>query len=162
VISRSVIEHLADPPRVFREFQRVLKPGGRVILATPNKYDYVSLIAALLPYRWHRKLVSRIVGVSEDDVFPTLYRANTLSRLGRELLAVGLERRMLRAINHYPVYLMFSPFLFRLGILYERLTSLAAFQCLRGTILCVFEKPAPDHRAAAPLAPAAEAVSRER
>jgi hypothetical protein len=106
--------------------------------------------------------VSRIVGVSEDDVFPTLYRANTLSRLGRELLAVGLERRMLRAINHYPVYLMFSPFLFRLGILYERLTSLAAFQCLRGTILCVFEKPAPDHRAAAPLAPAAEAVSRER
>jgi ubiquinone/menaquinone biosynthesis C-methylase UbiE len=162
VISRSVIEHLADPPSVFREFQRVLKPGGRVIVATPNKYDYVSLIAALLPYRWHRKLVSRIVGVSEDDIFPTLYRANTLSRLDRELLAVGLERRMLKAINHYPVYLMFSPILFRLGILYERLTSLAAFQCLRGTILCVFEKPAPDNRAASPLARTAEAFSGER
>jgi SAM-dependent methyltransferase len=162
VISRSVIEHLPDPPRVFREFQRVLKRGGRVILATPNKYDYVSLIATLLPYRWHRKLVSRIIGVSEDDVFPTLYRANTLSRLGRELLGAGLERRMLKAINHYPVYLMFSPILFRLGILYERLTSPAAFQCLHGTILCVFEKPAPDRHAAAPLASAAEAVTGKR
>jgi hypothetical protein len=100
--------------------------------------------------------------VSEDDIFPTLYRANTLSRLGRDLLAAGLERRMLKAINHYPVYLMFSPNVFRLGILYERLTSLAAFQCLRGTILCVFEKPAPDHRAIAPMPRAAEAVSGER
>ena len=37
VISRSVIEHLDDPPKVFREFWRVLRPGGRVVLITPNK-----------------------------------------------------------------------------------------------------------------------------
>ena len=43
-------------------------------------------------------------------------------------------------INHYPAYLMFSPVLFRLGMAYERLTSLEMFQGLRATILCVFEK----------------------
>jgi SAM-dependent methyltransferase len=140
IISRHVIEHLEDPPRVFREFHRVLKPGGKVILLTPNKYDYVSLIAAFTPYGWHRALVSQIFGVSEDDVYPTLYRANTLSKIGKELRSAGLAERELHAVNHYPAYLMISPILFRLGVLYERLTALEAFRSLRGAILCVFEK----------------------
>jgi len=140
VISRSVIEHLENPPRVFREFYRILKPGGKVILATPNKYDYVSIVASLTPYRWHRFLVNKILQVPQDDVFPTLYRANSLSKLGKELKSAGLTKRELVAINHYPAYLMFSPVLFRLGILYEKLTSLHSLRFLRGTLLCVFEK----------------------
>lgn len=141
VISRSVIEHLEQPLHVFREFQRVLKPGGKVILSTPNKYDYVSVFASLTPYRWHRYIVSRIVGVSEDDVFPTFYRANTLRRITEVLNAAGLQKLELRAINHYPVYLMFSPILFRLGVLYERVTSADRLQNFRGTLLAVFQKP---------------------
>jgi len=35
---------------------------------------------------------------------------------------------------------MFSPTLFRLGIVYERITSLNLLKWLRGTLLCVFEK----------------------
>jgi SAM-dependent methyltransferase len=140
VISRSVIEHLHDPARVFKEFHRILKPGGKVIFSTPNKYDYVSIIAALTPYSWHRRLASQTLQVSEDDVFPTLYRANTRRALRKHLGSAGFEERMLEAINHYPVYLMFSPTLFRLGILYERITSLELLKWLRGTLLCVFEK----------------------
>lgn len=140
VISRSVVEHLEDPPRVFREFFRVLRPGGKVIIVTPNKYDYVSVIAAVTPYSLHRALVSRIFAVPEDDVFPTLYRANTMSALRKELTAAGLVEREMDTINHYPAYLMFSPVLFRLGVLYERLTSLRLLRSLRGSILCVFEK----------------------
>jgi SAM-dependent methyltransferase len=140
VISRSVVEHLADPPGVFREFHRVLKPGGKVILSTPNKWDYISVAARLTPYSWHRAMVSRMLGVSEDDVFPTLYRANTLSKLGEELRAAGFKENTLRAVGHYPAYFMFSPVLFRIGMLYERLVSLEALRHFRGTLLCVFEK----------------------
>lgn len=140
VISRSVVEHLANPRQVFREFHRVLKPGGKVILSTPNKYDYVSILASLTPYRLHRVMVSKILGVSEDDVFPTLYRANTLSSLSKQLTTAGFIKKRLQAINHYPVYLMFSPALFRLGVFYERVTSFHSLRFLRGTILCVFEK----------------------
>jgi SAM-dependent methyltransferase len=141
VISRSVVEHLKDPPQVFQEFARVLRPGGKVVIITPNKFDYVSLIASITPYSLHRLVVSRIFCVSEADVFPTLYRANTLRAIRKALRSAGLIEMELLSINHYPAYLMFSPMLFRLGILYERITSLDFLRSLRGSLLCAFEKP---------------------
>jgi ubiquinone/menaquinone biosynthesis C-methylase UbiE len=140
IISRSVIEHLEDPPEVFKEFCRVLRPGGKVIILTPNKYDYVSLIAALTPYSLHRRLVSKLFQVSEDDVFPTLYRANTFSSIRKAFRAAGLIEKQMTGIGHYPAYLMFSPVLFRLGVVYERLISLDSLKGMRGTILGLFEK----------------------
>lgn len=141
VISRSVVEHLQDPPAVFREFARVLRPGGKVVIVTPNKYDYVSLIATITPYRFHRFLVSRLFRVPADDAFPTLYRANTRSALRKAFHSARMIELELQTVNHYPAYLMFSPVLFRAGVLYERITSLAAFACFRGLILSVFQKP---------------------
>lgn len=148
VISRSVVEHLENPAQVFREFCRVLRPSGKVIIVTPNKYDYVSLIAAVTPYKFHRALVSKIFQVSEDDVYPTLYRANTLSSIHDALRSAGLVEKELETITHYPAYLMFSPVLFRLGVMYERLTSLRPLRSLRASILCVFEKQRNDARLA--------------
>lgn len=142
IISRYVVEHLENPRVVFREIHRVLRPGGKVLLVTPNKYDYVSVIAALTPYSWHQRLVSRVFQVPENDVYPTLYRANTLSKIRKTLRSAGLQETELRSVNHYPAYFMISPVLFRLGVLYERITSLEMFRSLRSVILCVFEKEA--------------------
>jgi ubiquinone/menaquinone biosynthesis C-methylase UbiE len=139
-ISRSVVEHLEDPQQVFREFWRVLRPGGKIVIVTPNKYDYVSLIAAITPYWLHRRLVSKIFQSPADDVFPTKYRANTLSAMRKAMISAGFLEKELDTINHYPAYLTFSPVLFRLGVLYGRLTSLERFRGLRASILCVFEK----------------------
>jgi SAM-dependent methyltransferase len=162
VISRSVVEHLEDPCQVFREFHRVLRPAGKVIVITPNKYDYVSLIAAVTPYSWHRRLVSRIFQSSEDDVFPTLYRANTISAMRKAFRAAGFLDRELATINHYPAYFMFSPALFRLGVLYERLTSLESLRQFRSSLLGAFEKPdvPAAARAELPVTPAAHAAVR--
>jgi SAM-dependent methyltransferase len=142
VISRSVVEHLDDPARVFREWSRVLRPGGKVVIVTPNRYDYVSLIAAFTPHRLHQALVSRIFRVPEDDVFPTRYRANSMSAIRKAFRQAGLTEVELQMLNHYPAYLMFSPVLFRLGVVYERITAWHLFRGLRGSILCAFEKPA--------------------
>ena len=140
IISRSVVEHLDDPASVFSEFSRVLRPGGKVVIVTPNKWDYVSVIAALTPYSVHRLMARMVFQISEDDVFPTRYRANTVSALRKAFRAAGMVESQIETINHYPAYLMFSPVLFRLGVLYERITSLEMFRGLRGSILCVFEK----------------------
>lgn len=47
VTSWHVIEHASDPTRMVREIYRVLKPGGTLVLATPNLNDYLFRLAYL-------------------------------------------------------------------------------------------------------------------
>jgi 2-polyprenyl-3-methyl-5-hydroxy-6-metoxy-1,4-benzoquinol methylase len=47
IISTEVIEHLENPRAVFREFYRLLRPGGALIVTTPNQ-ESVRSIAGLL------------------------------------------------------------------------------------------------------------------
>ena len=52
VISSEVIEHTPNPYLAIHELYRVLKPGGILILTTPNKYWYFSVwLANLLNLR---------------------------------------------------------------------------------------------------------------
>jgi SAM-dependent methyltransferase len=67
VVMADVIEHLHDPPGTLREINRVLAPGGRVLLLTP---DIGSVMARLAGPRWW--------GLLDDHYFyfsrPTLRR----------------------------------------------------------------------------------------
>lgn len=141
VISMSVVEHLANPEASFRELSRVLKPKGVLIAQTPSKYDYVSLLAHWTPFWFHRWLLSRLLDRRAEDIFPTCFRANTRRQMRACLEAARLTPRNIIFFNQYPAYLMFWPLLFRLGILYERLTSrYDGLDQLRGWMFVIAEK----------------------
>jgi SAM-dependent methyltransferase len=45
-----VLEHLGDPEAAIREFERVLKEGGLMLLATPNSYFWLYRLLSILGF----------------------------------------------------------------------------------------------------------------
>ncbi|MCG2577753.1 class I SAM-dependent methyltransferase [Dechloromonas sp. XY25] len=141
IMSRSVFEHLVNPESVYREFARVLRPGGLVIFLTANMWDYGTLVAKLIPNRYHASIVKHTEGRAEEDTFPTAYRTNTRNDVERLAQQTGLTVRKFEYLNQYPNYLMFNGAFFFVGMCFERVTSRFNFlRFLRGWILVTLQK----------------------
>ena len=143
IMSRSVFEHLTHPDAVYREFSRVLRPGGRVVFLTANMWDYGTLVARLVPNRFHAKVVRAVEGREEEDTFPTAYKTNTRGDVNRLAAASNLRVESFEYLSQYPNYLMFNGLLFLLGTAFEKVISrVDALRILRGWIMVTLVKPA--------------------
>lgn len=120
---RLVIEHVDFPEAVLKEFYRVLKPGGRLAIFTPNLLHYFGAAASLTPHWFHVWFNSRVRGFSEEDIFPTRYRANTRRRLRKLLLKSGFDRADISMVEGAPSVLAFNSLLHGMGLAYERLVN---------------------------------------
>lgn len=142
VISRSVFEHLTDPESVYLEMSRILRPGGHLIFLTANIWDYGTMVARLVPNRFHAKVVKAVEGRNEEDTFPTAYRTNSRTDVNRLATGAGFRVGQFDYLGQYPNYLMFSGILFFIGMCYEKITGqFDALRFLRGWILVTLEKP---------------------
>ena len=141
VISRSVFEHLTDPASVYYELARVLKPGGKIIFLTANIWDYGTLVARLVPNRFHAKIVRVVEGRNEEDTFPTAYLTNSRADVDKLAAAANLRVSGFEYVSQYPNYLMFNAAFFFLGMCFEKIISrLDSLRLLRGWILVTLEK----------------------
>ena len=142
VMARSVMEHVTDPRRVYGEIYRVLKPGGHFVFLTANFWDYASLIATVIPNRFHPWMVAKMEGRDEQDVFPIAYRTNTRRAVKKWAKGAGFEIISSRYLGQYPSYFMFNGFLFLMATGYQKLIgSIPALHFLQGWIFVTLRKP---------------------
>lgn len=143
IMSRSVFEHLDDPGAVYREFARILRPGGRLVFLTANMWDYATLLARLVPNRFHPGIVAKVEGREEEDVFPVRYRTNTRKAVSRLAASSGLDVEDFRYLGQYPNYFMFNAALFLAGTAYDKLLErVDALRFLRGWLLVTLRRNA--------------------
>lgn len=135
-----VIEHLEEPVAAFTEFWRVLKPGGLLVVKTPNLRGPTTRFSSLVPFAWH-VAVQRALGTRESSVFPTLYRCNTAIDLNLALQACGFTTEALYTVDETASYCAFTPTTYALGLLYSRWMGHTARAAWRNAIVGMFRKP---------------------
>jgi SAM-dependent methyltransferase len=104
VYANFVVEHLDAPEAAFREWRRLLRPEGALVLLTSNRANPLLAMAGLVPERMRTALKRVGAGVAERDVIPTHYRANTPGRLAALLAGAGftpVEVRYVATLHRY-------------------------------------------------------------
>jgi len=123
-----VMEHLDDPPAAFREMQRVLKPGGRILVLTPNLYSYKVIGAACTPHRFHIWMGRIRYGRGQEaDMYPTRYRCNTERAFQGLARQTGLEVTAVELVTMGPTWFEKFPVLFEIFDAFHRVIARVDF-----------------------------------
>jgi ubiquinone/menaquinone biosynthesis C-methylase UbiE len=95
VTCNMVVEHLDKPGRAFAEVARCLRPGGAIVVITPNLLNYGimgnAVASKVMPEEWRLRLVRNSDSREPKDVFPVRYKANTMRSLVRLFNESGFE-----------------------------------------------------------------------
>lgn len=104
VTSTETIEHVPDPPLALRQLARVLRPGGRLFLTTPNYFSSIGL------YR----VYCGLIGKKFDECGQPLVQWTMIHRTRRWTMLAGLRVLEQDGIGQYlpfpgrpPIHLRF-------------------------------------------------------
>ena len=108
-VARYVLEHVENPITFFSNLSRVLKPGGKFIFLTPNRWHPAMIASHWLPYGLKQRILALTKRADPHDVFPTCYLLNSARAVKQAVQRCGLEASQLQTREIQPCgYLDFS------------------------------------------------------
>jgi len=110
VISVETIEHLENPRGFLRELTRIARPGGTIVVTTPNQLSLLSKLSLVIKNRFaafqDSHYPAHIVALLESD----LLRIANESGLAGTRIVYSDQGRIPGTARHWPKPLMGRPF----------------------------------------------------
>jgi 2-polyprenyl-3-methyl-5-hydroxy-6-metoxy-1,4-benzoquinol methylase len=88
---RMVAEHITDPTAALQSIARLVRPGGKVVIYTINRWSPLSIVSWIVPFRLHHTLKRFVWQTEEKDTFPVAYKMNTRRELKGLLSQAGFQ-----------------------------------------------------------------------
>ncbi len=107
ILCSEVIEHISDSPAALRSMHRLLRPGGRLVISTPQRYSPLELAARVAT----RPGIVELVRLVYREPILELGHVNLLTRrqAERQLVGAGFE------IEEHHLSGLYIPLLAELG-----------------------------------------------
>lgn len=107
LLMSEIVEHVAAPPLLLAECRRVLRPGGAIVLTTPNLWDVRRLVGALGGPTWTGHLDPTHISLQNprtmrDHLRGAGFRAVRVRSGWKPLARVGGRRLPVRLDLPYP------------------------------------------------------------
>lgn len=141
VTANMVLEHVAAPERLFREVRRVLVPGGRFLIHTPNVRGYTTALTRILPESLRAPLAVALHRRRNEDVYPTHYRANSVASLRQLAGDHGFRVASMQYVQSSPQFVLVPPLLVPEMLLIRALET-KALEAGRPCLLATLERRA--------------------
>lgn len=131
LVSRTLLEHVADVPRAVGNIARSVRPGGRTLHLVPCRYALFAIAARVLPFGLAKRALHTMIpessGLVEFDVFYDHCHPAALERVFREAGFDEIEVECTWDQAHYAH--AFFP-LFLVALAYQRIAQRAGLRCL--------------------------------
>jgi SAM-dependent methyltransferase len=138
IVSVDTLEHSDRPQMFLAELDRVLVPGGKVLIFTPHLWGYKTLISRVGgPFVF--KLVWKIFN-RRTIAYDAFYRANTASSLRRQLQATSLRLKGVYYIAELPHFFYRSRVLSLAAYAHNRFVLAVGLPWLLTYMMAVLEK----------------------
>ncbi len=140
VTANMVLEHLTNPERQFAEIGRVLRPGGRLLVHTPNSLGYPAVLNRLMPSAVSHIAIRMLDTRSDVDVFPAFYRVNTERQLASVGLKAGLVPDSVQMVATDAMFAVVPPIAL-IELLAIRVLLTSPMRRYRSNMIAVLQKP---------------------
>ncbi|MEA3287984.1 MAG: methyltransferase domain-containing protein, partial [Candidatus Marinimicrobia bacterium] len=130
-----VVEHLETLPDDLSDIERILKPNGKMIILTTNKWSPLIFLPKLVSDRLKQFLIGKIFNEDDQDIFRTHHRLNSPTRVKRNINTLHFKKLIMieqTSLN--------SRLLFWIFLVPYILTLAKGFQYLRSNILAIYQK----------------------